>query len=53
MKHKLVMDWHPVQGVPCLPLDDGWERLWRPSEQDEAKVEKNGWMDINSEPSAA
>ena len=26
-KQSPVMDWRPVQGVPCLSPNDGWDRL--------------------------
>jgi len=26
----LVMDWRPVQGVPCLSFNDSWDRLQPP-----------------------
>ena len=41
-----VMDWQPVQGVPCLSPDDSWDRLQPPRDPtDRLDGIENGWMD--------
>ena len=40
-----VMDWRPVQGVPCLSPDDRWDRLQPPRDPtDGLDGIENGWM---------
>ena len=40
-----VMDWQPVQAVPCIPSNDSWDRLQPPQNPklDKGDIE-NGWM---------
>ena len=43
-----VMDWRPVQGVPCLSPDDRWDRLQPPRDPTDGLRmyrKMNGWMD--------
>ena len=42
-----VMDWRPVQGVPCPSPSDSWDRLQFPRDPklDEAVI-GNGWMEL-------
>ena len=40
-----VMDWRPVQGVPCLSPDDRWDRLQPPDRRIDGI--ENGWMDYD------
>ena len=44
-----VMNWRPVQGVPCLLPNGSWDRLQPPCNPklDEAGID-NGWMDVSS-----
>jgi len=42
-----VMDWRPVQGVPCLSPDDRRDRLQPPRDPtDGLDGIENGWMDF-------
>jgi len=44
-----VMDWRPVQGVPCLSSDDHWDRLQPPHDLTDGLSGYRRWMDfINS-----
>jgi len=40
-----VMDWRPVQGVPCLSPDDRWDRLQTPHDPTDRLSGYRKWMD--------
>jgi len=40
-----VMDWRPVQGVPCLSPDDRWDRLQPPRDLTDGLSGYRKWMD--------
>ena len=40
-----VMDWQPVQGVPCLSPDDHWDRLQPPRNPTNGLSGYRKWMD--------
>ena len=39
-----VMDWRPVQGVPCLSPEDCWDRLQPPRDPTDG-LSGRKWMD--------
>jgi len=39
------MDWGPVQGVPCLSLDDDWDRLQPPHDPTVGLSGYRKWID--------
>ena len=40
-----VMDWRPVQGVPCLSPDDRWDRIQPPRDPTDGLSGYRKWMD--------